>query len=100
MKLTNILQGTNRSFASVFLAFSLFGFLFPHKADQRKQNHHVNLITTEQAAQPEPADDGSQYVVLLIGKHLIAAFAGWRRGQKDRADLSRFFWPRNLFAGN
>ena len=61
MKLANILQGTNRSFASVFLAFSLFGFLFPHKADQIKQNHHVNLITTEQAAQPEPADDGSAY---------------------------------------
>jgi hypothetical protein len=61
MKLTNILQGTNRSFASVFLAFSLFGFLFPHKAVQIKQNHHVNLITTEHASQPEPADDGSQY---------------------------------------
>jgi hypothetical protein len=62
MKLTNILQGTNRSFASVFLAFSLFGFLFPHKADQIKANHQqVNLTTTEQAAQPEPADDGSAY---------------------------------------
>jgi hypothetical protein len=62
MKLTNILQGTNRSFASVFLAFSLFGFLFPHKADQVKQSHQqVNLTTTEQAAQPEPADDGSVY---------------------------------------
>jgi hypothetical protein len=61
MKLTNILRQTNRSFASVFLAFSLFGFLFPHKADLIRQNHHVNLNTTEQAAQPEPADDGSQY---------------------------------------
>jgi hypothetical protein len=62
MKLTNFLQGTNRSFASVFLAFSLFGFLFPHKADQVKQNHHqVNLTTTEQAAEPAAADDGSAY---------------------------------------
>jgi hypothetical protein len=61
MKLTNVLAQTNRSFASVFLAFSLFGFLFPHKADQVKQNHQVNLTTTEQTAQPEPADDGSQY---------------------------------------
>ena len=61
IKLTNILAQTNRSFASVFLAFSLFGFLFPNKADQVKQNHQVNLRTTEQAAQPEPADDGSQY---------------------------------------
>jgi hypothetical protein len=36
MKLTDILRGTNRSFASVFLAFSQFGFLFPHKADPDK----------------------------------------------------------------
>jgi hypothetical protein len=61
MKLTNILGQTNRSFASVFVAFSLFGFLFPHHANQVKQNHKVNLITTEQATQQEPADDGSQY---------------------------------------
>ena len=61
MKLTNILGQTNRSFASVLLAFSLFGFLFPHKADRLHQNHQVNLRTTEQATQPEPGDDGSQY---------------------------------------
>ena len=61
MKLTNILGQTNRSFASVFLAFSLFSFLFPHKANQVQQNHQVNLRTTEQATQAEPADDGSQY---------------------------------------
>ena len=61
MKLTKLLAQTNRSFASVFLASSLFGFLFPHKADQIRQNHQVNLRTTEEAAQPEPADDGSQY---------------------------------------
>jgi hypothetical protein len=61
MKLTNILGQTNRSFASVFLAFSLFGFLFPHQANPVKQNHQVNLTTTEQATQQEPADDGSQY---------------------------------------
>jgi hypothetical protein len=61
MKLTNVLAQTNRSFASVFLAFSLLGFLFPHQADQVKQNHQVNLRAAEQTAQPEPADDGSQY---------------------------------------
>jgi hypothetical protein len=61
MKLTNILGQPNRSFASVFLAFSLFGFLFPHQANQVKQNHQVNLTTTEQAPQRESADDGSQY---------------------------------------
>ena len=61
MKLSNILGQPNRSFASVFLAFSLFGFLFPHHANQVKQNQQVNLTTSEQAAQREPADDGSQY---------------------------------------
>jgi hypothetical protein len=63
MKLTNILGQTNRSFASVFLAFSIFGFLFPHHANriQQNQNHKVNLTTTEQTTEREPADDGSLY---------------------------------------
>ena len=62
MKLTNFLGQTNRSFASVFLALSLFGFLFPHHANQVKQNHRVNMITSEQTThQPNPADDGSAY---------------------------------------
>jgi hypothetical protein len=61
MKLTNILGQNNRSFASVFLAFSLFGFLFPHQANQVKENHQVHLTTTEQVPKQEPADDGSVY---------------------------------------
>ena len=61
MKLPSILGQTNRSFASVFFALSLFGFLFPHQAKQIKKNHRANLTTTEQATQPEPADDGWQY---------------------------------------
>ncbi len=61
MKLTNILGQTNRSFASVFLAFSLFGFLFPHQANQVKENHQVHLTRTEQVPKQEPADDGSVY---------------------------------------
>jgi len=61
MKLTNILGETNRSFASVFLAFSLFGFLFPHNTKPVNQSHQVHLMKTEQAAQPRPADDGSRY---------------------------------------
>jgi hypothetical protein len=61
MKLSNILGQPNRSFASVFLAFSLFGFLFPHQVNQAHQNHRVNLTTAEQATHQEPADDGSQY---------------------------------------
>jgi hypothetical protein len=61
MKLTNLVGETNRSFASVFLALSLFGFLFPHHANKIRQNHEVNLTTSEQAAQPKQADDGSVY---------------------------------------
>jgi hypothetical protein len=62
MKLLNFVRHTHQSFASVFLAFSLFGFLFPHHVSQVKPNHQVNLRTSEQAAtQQEPADDGSQY---------------------------------------
>jgi hypothetical protein len=61
MKLTNILGQANGSFASILLAISLFGFLFPDHAKQAKQNHRVNLTTTEQVTTQEPADDGSQY---------------------------------------
>ena len=61
MKFSNSISKSHQTFASVFLAFSLFGFVFPHPTKQVKQNHRVNLITTEQATQPEPADDGSQY---------------------------------------
>ncbi|MFY9983992.1 MAG: hypothetical protein WAK31_04510 [Chthoniobacterales bacterium] len=61
MKLTKILGQANRSFASVLLAFSVFGFLFPHPAKKAEQNYRVNLTTSEQATSPQPADDGSRY---------------------------------------
>jgi hypothetical protein len=61
MKLTSILGQANRSFASVFLAFSLFGFLFPHHANQVTRNHKVNLTTTEQAAHQQSDDDSEPY---------------------------------------
>jgi len=61
MKLTNILGQANGSFASVVLAISAFGFLFPNHAKQVRQNHRANLTTTEQVTTQEPADDGSQY---------------------------------------
>jgi hypothetical protein len=60
-KLSSLISKSHQSFASVFLAFSLFGFLFPHQTNQVKPNHHVNLRTSEQATDREPADDGSQY---------------------------------------
>jgi hypothetical protein len=64
MKLPNFIRNSHQSFASVFLAFSLFGlfgFLFPHQTNQEKGKHQVNLRMSQQAAQPERADDGSQY---------------------------------------
>jgi len=61
MKLSSLISKSHQSFASVFLAFSLFGFLFPHQTKEVKPNHQVNLRTSEQATDREPADDGSQY---------------------------------------
>jgi hypothetical protein len=56
MKLTNLIQQSNRSFASVFLAFSLFGFLFPHHANQVTGRHQVNLQQSEQKANQQTND--------------------------------------------
>jgi hypothetical protein len=62
MKLTNLLGQTNRSFASVFLAFSLFGFLFPHHANQVQANHQINLNTREQATHEQTDNWDQEYV--------------------------------------
>jgi peptidase E len=61
MKLSSLISKSHHSFASVLLAFSLFGFLFPHQTKQVKPNHQVNLRTSEPATDREPADDGSDY---------------------------------------
>jgi hypothetical protein len=61
MKLPNFIRYSHQSFAGIFLAFSLFGFLFPHQTNQVNPNHQVNLRTSEPATTQEPADDGSQY---------------------------------------
>jgi hypothetical protein len=60
-KLSNLFSKAHQSFASIFLAFSLFGFLFPHQTNQVKPNHQVNLRASEQTTEREPADDGSEY---------------------------------------
>ena len=51
MKLSSLVSKSHQSFASVFLAFSLFGFLFP-QTNQVKSNHQVNLRASEQPANP------------------------------------------------
>jgi hypothetical protein len=52
MKLSSLISKSHHNFASVLLAFSLFGFLFPHQTNQVKSNHQVNLRTSEQPANP------------------------------------------------
>jgi hypothetical protein len=61
MKLPNFIRHSQQSFASVFLAFSLFGFFFPHHTNQVKGNHQVNLRTSEQTTTEKVDDDGPEY---------------------------------------
>jgi hypothetical protein len=61
MKLTNLLGQTNRSFASVFLAFSLFGFLFPHHNGQVTPNHQVHLSMSRPAATEQTENSAPDY---------------------------------------
>ena len=44
MKLLNLTKQPNQSFVSVMLALSLFGFLWPHKANSTGKHHHTNFI--------------------------------------------------------
>jgi hypothetical protein len=62
MKLANLVGQANRSFASVFLAFSLFGFLFPHHANQVQSNHQVNLKSSEQVTHQNSDDQDQEYL--------------------------------------
>jgi hypothetical protein len=56
MKLSNLIKQPNQSFASVLLAFSLFGFLWPHHANSANGRQHVNMI---QQSEAQPNDDWS-----------------------------------------
>ena len=53
MKLTNLVSKSHHAFASAFLAFSLFGFLFPHHSTQVMQTHQVNFKASEQPQKPK-----------------------------------------------
>ena len=50
MKLSSLISNSHQSFASVFLAFSLFGFLFPHQPHNCGSNgtdavlHRTNFL--------------------------------------------------------
>ena len=46
MKLSNFVSKSHQGFASVFLAFSLFGFLLPHHGNEVKQHQRANVRTS------------------------------------------------------
>ena len=60
MSLPNLVSKSHQTFASFFLAFSLFGFLFPHHTNRVKWNHQVNPRRSEQPANP-PVHPGQPY---------------------------------------
>jgi hypothetical protein len=70
MKLTNLASKSHQSFASVFLAFSLFGFLFPHHVTGVKQTHQVNLKASEQTGQTKRAECFGGFD--MGGRHCVA----------------------------
>jgi hypothetical protein len=61
MKLPNLVSKSRQAFASVFLAFTLFGFVFPHHATSVKQTHQVNLKASEQTGQTKTDDSEPRY---------------------------------------
>jgi hypothetical protein len=60
MKLSNSIIQPTHSFASVMLALSLFGFLWPHRSDSVKGGRHANFV---QQNQVQPNDDDSWYTL-------------------------------------
>jgi hypothetical protein len=44
VKLSNSIKQPSQSFASVLLAFSLFGFLFPHHTHAGNGRHQMNFM--------------------------------------------------------
>jgi hypothetical protein len=55
MKLPNLVSKSHQTFASVFLVFGLFGFLFPHHVTRVKQTRQVNLKASERTWQTATA---------------------------------------------
>ena len=51
MTLSNSIKQQNQSFASVLLAFSLFGFLWPDHVNSANGRHHVNLVKPSEVQQ-------------------------------------------------
>jgi hypothetical protein len=58
MKLSNPIKSPNQSFASALLAFSLFGFLWPHQVNSASRHQRVNMVNQ---AEVQKNDDDSWY---------------------------------------
>jgi hypothetical protein len=59
MKLSKLGKQPSQTFASVFLAFSLFGFLSPHHEIKTANVHHqVNMMQPSQAKQQDDWSHG------------------------------------------
>ena len=61
MKFSNLISNRHQTFASVLLAFSLFGFLVPHHGNEVKQRQRANVRTSEQTPQAKTDDSIPQY---------------------------------------
>jgi hypothetical protein len=70
MKIINLVSKSHQSFASVFLAFSLFGFVFPHHVTGVKQTHQVNLKASEQTGQTKRTECFGGFD--MGGRHCVA----------------------------
>lgn len=58
MKLPNSIRKPNRSFVSVMLAFSMFGFFRPHHDNYAGQHHHANFMQQNEIRHPDDWSDG------------------------------------------
>ena len=66
MKLSNLISKLHYTLARVFLAFNLSDSLFPHHAAKLKQNHRVNLKSSEPTQSKNDAAE-VQFEVLETG---------------------------------
>jgi len=58
MKLLKLTTQPNQSFASVILAFGLFGFLWPHHANSGNKRHHIDFQMQGSAGDWDHDEDG------------------------------------------
>ena len=58
MRLSKFTREPAQSFASVLLAFSLFGLLWPHQVNSGGQHHDINFVRQNEIRQQDDWSDG------------------------------------------